>query len=688
MKTFSGLGLAFLLAFMVAPVLREAPAATVTWTAMGTNDWFGTNNWSSQSVPATGDDVVITNDNVTVILTNSTAELSSLLISNKATLLFSNWSTALSATNVTIGGRTSTVTCAGPFTNTVMSNRVWIVCSNLTVAAVGYINVDAKGYAGAATNESRGSGPGNGTTRAGGSYGGLGGMGAYDNGTDTTYGSPDAPLWPGSGGGAYGGSPWTYRGGAGGGAVYIQASGIVTVNGSITANGQVGPTGNSAGGSGGGITITCQVFAGTGGLIQANGGANNGYCGGGGGRIAVIYDAAAQGATSVPSIRFLTDRGLGAGAGYAHGEIGTLYFPDTLFLTNPITQFHGQWFSAGLTNLSYNSLTLSNCWIRFPQEGLRLTVSNDLLITGSAGRLEIGGNRFATNIFEDRAYANMYRRYSEMGTNPFLDCRGNLILTNRASLTVYAGMTNAALTTGAVVKVGSDLWITTGCTVYVYSHPTNGGSVVIEASNVVIQTNASISADYLGFVTAPRRPDSNNLGYGPGRGQERRGAGYGGYGGNTTAVYGLTYGSSNTPVDSGSSGGRYPNSGAGYYGGAGGGVIRLEVTSSVTVDGTLTANGGDLGSPGYSGGGSGGSIFIRCRNFTGATGGIIRANGGGGAYTQSASGGGGRIAVWRIYDSYGGTFSYSSPSDTTYDGTDGTLVLINLPVPGAIITMF
>ncbi|MBI2438348.1 MAG: hypothetical protein HYV36_06005 [Lentisphaerae bacterium] len=287
-------------------------AATNTWLPAGpsTNDWSVATNWSG-GVPAAGDDAVITNASVVILLTNSAPAsewLSSLTISNTATLIFSNWNTTLSATNVTIATN-AMVTCAGPFTNTVMSNRVWLVCSNLSVAVGASINVDGKGYAGAATNETRGHGPGNGTLRAGGTYGGFGGQIGGTNGTDTPYGSPDTSLWPGSGGGAYGSAP--YRGGAGGGAVYIQAGGTVTVNGTITADGQAGPTAFSAGGSGGGIAVTCQVLAGTNGAIRANGGNGNGYCGGGGGRIAVSYDVVAQGLTPLPSIRFSTDRGLG-----------------------------------------------------------------------------------------------------------------------------------------------------------------------------------------------------------------------------------------------------------------------------------------------------------------------------------------------------------------------------------------
>ena len=146
----------------------------------GTNDWYATTaNWSAGHFPAAGETVVITNANVGVLLTNSAPAagwLDSLMISNTATLIFTNWDTALSATNVWIR-KSAIVTCAGPFTNApAMSNRVYLVCSNLTLEIGGQINVNGLGYAAAC-------GPGTPAnsghpyyySRAGGTYGGLAG---------------------------------------------------------------------------------------------------------------------------------------------------------------------------------------------------------------------------------------------------------------------------------------------------------------------------------------------------------------------------------------------------------------------------------------------------------------------------------------------------------------------------------
>ncbi|MBI2441277.1 MAG: hypothetical protein HYV35_07905, partial [Lentisphaerae bacterium] len=122
------------LVFSALAAMPRARAATVTWVTPGpsTNDWSGTNNWSSQSVPANGDEVIIISNNVGVLLTSATAELSSLLISNKVNLIFSNWDSSLTATNVTIltNGQ---MTIPAAFSNNAMSNRVWIICSNLSI---------------------------------------------------------------------------------------------------------------------------------------------------------------------------------------------------------------------------------------------------------------------------------------------------------------------------------------------------------------------------------------------------------------------------------------------------------------------------------------------------------------------------------------------------------------------------
>ena len=99
-------------------------------------------------------------------------------------------------------------------------------------------------------------------------------------------------------------------------------------------------------------------------------------------------------------------------------------------------------------------------------------------------------------------------------------------------------------------------------------------------------------------------------------------------------------------VDLGSGGASYEISG-----GEGGGSVRLNISGTLVIDGSVTANGGN-GGGGISGGGSGGSIYITAENLQGS--GYIRANGGDTGY-QSGGGGGGRIAIYFRNSSFSGT---------------------------------
>ncbi|KAL8620487.1 hypothetical protein ACOMHN_056879 [Nucella lapillus] len=93
------------------------------------------------------------------------------------------------------------------------------------------------------------------------------------------------------------------------------------------------------------------------------------------------------------------------------------------------------------------------------------------------------------------------------------------------------------------------------------------------------------------------------------------------------------YGSLIAPRDFGSGGG---NSSTGEPGGCGGGILRLNVSEEMKIDGTLSVNGGR--GKGGSGGGSGGSLYFTTQHFDGF--GQIQARGGDGRN----GGGGGRIA--------------------------------------------
>ena len=680
-------------------------------------DWNDGAIWSLKRRPLAGDDVTVTN---AVALSNSTDILRSFTISNNATLTFKNWNTTLSATDVTIYGTITHNTNTATVAPWVPDNRVCIVCTNLFVATNGAINADAKGYAGSPTN---GYGPGGALfSYAGGSYGGVGGSGgAADDSSQwpsTTYGLADCPTNPGSGGGGAGGTSVTRT--TGGGAIWIQA-GAVTVNGRISAN-AAWPAQPNGGGSGGSVWIQCRTFTGTNGVVLANAGGPGsagsaggvGYEGGGGGRIAIIYDTTAQSALPVPTVRFSAAPVLdnNTGCTFYQSDIGTLYFPDNRFLTectNTISHV-GQWISpASLTSWSLNNLVLSNAWLRIAGSGLQINVTNNVNIVGtyqglngvfqtlaldvSNAVLTCGGNLVVNNAMF------VVRRGS---TNTAISCGGDMILTNGAYLYVYSGPTNVAtINYGAQVNVTGNVNINSNCWIYPYSDPNNGGSVYFQMNNLMIATNAGFNADGNGYATLLSSPGSR--GYGPGGGisgvltnstYRGGGGGYGGYGGLCMTVggtnYGWTYGSSTAPLDPGSGGGARNGSAAGTLGG---GLVRINARGTVTLNGIITANGLDANKyTCYSGAGSGGGIYLICRKFASsgcalsAKGGSTSVNSGGGS-----GGGGGRIAVWynaiatnAVTTSVAGGIS-GSQGMLNSTGTVGTVVWGQRPSQGTMI---
>ena len=557
----------------LAGLLTAGATAQNVWTVTsGTNDWYGDiANWSLGHFPQAGEAVVITNKGVGVLLTNAAPAagcLDSLTISNTATLIFTNWTTSLSATNIWIQ-KSATVTCAGPFTNApAMSNRVWLACSNLMIDGGGTINVDYKGYQGSTSITVPGCGPGGGAAGGdGGSHGGFGGKGGPAIcGGNYPCGDPLAPLAPGSGGG--GGVSAGGIGGAGGGAIRISATGRVLVNGSISANGDANHITQAGGGSGGSIYITCQTIGGTN-LIQANGGGGQIWgADGGGGRIALDYNAPAQSNAAAATLRLTVLPGIQATVANSipfnilAGDLGTISLPDTALLYNPIN-VSGQLLIGNFLSWSPSQLTVSNAWVRFPQEGFHLTVLNDLTIVkgSSIGRLDVGATMF-TNFnggTSDQFFP--YCRLFAATTPPKLSVGGNLILTNGAVLAVFSAPTNGATPVyGSLVAVTNELRVGTRCWVYPYSHWSNGGSPFFSVGSLTVATNAGFNADssgYAGGANAGAGAGNAGAGFGPGGGTGisyavEAGGSYGGLGGRAAA--GKSYGSSNAPAMPGSGG--------------------------------------------------------------------------------------------------------------------------------------
>ncbi|MDY6987285.1 MAG: hypothetical protein SWQ30_04435 [Thermodesulfobacteriota bacterium] len=211
-----------------------------------------------------------------------------------------------------------------------------------------------------------------------------------------------------------------------------------------------------------------------------------------------------------------------------------------------------------------------------------------------------------------------------------------------------------------------------------------GRGPTITAGDIVIASGGSINADGKGFIATD----------GPGEGSSvskiGAGGGYGGVGGksSTLASGGLSYRDTSSPTALGSAGGS-SSSAAGPYGGPGGGAIKLVATGVITVNGNLSANGGDgitASSGRNGGGGSGGSIWIASGTLTGS--GTISAAGGNGCNGIGGGGGGGRIDVSGTTYSFTGTVNTGGGTGFQ-DGLPGTALfsatfLNGLTPPGDI----
>ena len=647
---------------------------------VGANDakWSATSSWSDEDglrgVPV-AHDVVTIPAGKTACLDVSTPVYAAVNVSG--TLTMTNWTTCLSADAVTVlnGGN---LTC-GPAVKTEADlSRVWVKCGNLTVAEGGTVNVDKKGYAGASKGAlSKGYGPGGAAVGydQGASHGGYGGrvLDQVDYSlckpTRLPYDDPSDPALPGSSGGA---TDWG-AGGNGGGVIRIEATGTVTINGIVTANGGSTPNHGTASsslrstaGSGGSVNIRCSHLVGAG-TIRANGGggdkaeSRSGIVGGGG-MVAVRYDANVQTAEEVVGMTITAAAGLysnSSGGAYSttnvsadkdlgEADVGTLYFSDRKLIDALLGKGLTGQIRGVAEYATMGDLAFDFGHVRFAEEGVKVTVNGNLTFGGTDSRLEIGGF-LATN---RATFVNLYA-----GQTPsFLTVTGNLTLGGVSRLDVRAAATNGVDAFGAEVTVGGALSVGSNCYVYAWSDIANLGSPRFTVGSLDVMQGGTISADRRGGRGAYGIGSGivvNGRGSGPGNGYYDTGAGYGGLGGTSGYNGGKTYGSAEQPLLPGSGGGAHIQGTAAYCeGGSGGGLICVVASNgAIHIDGTLCAN-GDTGRRGINpngAGGSGGAIYLVCSKFYAGETAVLSAVGGAttpASSVASGAGGGGRIAVW------------------------------------------
>ncbi|HMP96754.1 MAG TPA: Ig-like domain-containing protein [Kiritimatiellia bacterium] len=224
---------------------------------------------------------------------------------------------------------------------------------------------------------------------------------------------------------------------------------------------------------------------------------------------------------------------------------------------------------------------------------------------------------------------------------------------------------NARVVVDDPIVVRDSLEIQTGAVLTHSTAQTNG--LHITANRVVIDATSAIDVTGRGYRGGYRDGNNQNPGetLGGQTGAENRvGGSHGGLGGNFSGLgNNLVYGSPYDPIHLGAGGGSRGDSV--IPGANGGGRITIVASNSVTVHGSIRANGGAAGGW-QSGGGAGGSIKISTPLFLGT--GSVTANGGG----NEVGGGGGRILV--EYDLLGlGSNDFNGVRNITASGFRGNI---------------
>jgi len=226
---------------------------------------------------------------------------------------------------------------------------------DLEIQDGGVIDVSERGFP-------LGEGPGAGTGDSrGASHGGHGGSTLAFNDVTPTYGSVLFPVTHGSGGSTGGGNR------SGGGQVRLEITGEMRVDGKILAKG------GDRSAAGGSIAIRSGTVVGDGELDASGGDASN-WCGGGGGRIAVVLNTG----TSIGSVVRKAFGGDGGGT-TKEGSAGTVYI-----------QLASDKDGAGSVYVANNNLNPSTFTPLPPYTGSTEDLSETSWFVTNKGRLGLG----------------------------------------------------------------------------------------------------------------------------------------------------------------------------------------------------------------------------------------------------------------------------------------------------------
>jgi len=607
-----------------------------------------------------------------------------------------------------------------------------ISATTIDLSGGGTISADSLGYDGGLPS-SDGYGPGGGTygssvEAGGGGYGGDGGNDDDGDSGGAGYCDVTNPVDLGSGGGRTNYTGVNYDAGSGGGLINLDVSGTININtATITADGgDVGIWGESGGGSGGGINISADTIAGTPASFTVNGG-NSLYGGGGGGGGCILLEYVTSSTISdVSNIEMYggstTQDGQGGGAGQllihdtdAPSSNGDLFVENNSAEGADTTQ-------KAATSLTVDSITIDKDAVYAIPNGDTLILSDAAPLNGDAtGILEVTGSLDYTS---GTSYDNLDVSLvsgtldNSLGGTIDITADGGLIVDSNSTITTALTTLTTEGTLG--LEYGASFSITTlnidSGTTTLNSYTTanalsittldmDGGTIThgdnstdqthvlnISAMTVDIAVGASINVDELGYDAPAATSDGVGLGGGTyGSADGAAGGGHGGAGGNDDDgdSGGVIYCDVTDPDTIGSSGGRSYSNDV-YLPGPGGGLIILNVSGTATINGTITADGGDVGASGYSGGSAGGGIKISANTIAGTPAGFTAT--GGDTSVHGGGGGGGcvRLEYTTLNSISSGDVTLSGGSNGGGTGQDGNVGLFSSQqlTPSAPTTLY
>ncbi|PIT87296.1 MAG: hypothetical protein COU31_03730, partial [Candidatus Magasanikbacteria bacterium CG10_big_fil_rev_8_21_14_0_10_40_10] len=239
------------------------------------------------------------------------------------------------------------------------------------------------------------------------------------------------------------------------------------------------------------------------------------------------------------------------------------------------------------------------------------------------------------------------------GTNILIDVNGTFRQNNSSTQSITGNLTVAS---------GGLLTHTANATEHLYS-------VSFSTNNITIASGGKVDVDGMGYDGG----DGYHDGSGPGAGKlGGSGGGHGGDGGVTSVAVagGDAYCDSSNPNTIGSGGG----GNGGWWGEHGGGLIKFIAVDTITINGTITADGKEAAN--HIGGAAGGGIKLSADTITGTPQSftIIGSNG----LTDSYGGGGGGCALVEYYTTttiVEGSVNKSGGTGNGSGGEDGVFVL-------------